>query len=253
MTVDRAREPDRPSASPPRRGAATPAACAAALRWCRCGAGRRILRGLSAWRAAPGILAGMATALIALAIQAWRLGRLDPIVMVPMAVILAQGTVAALAGSVELYLAAPAVEACIWGLVLIGSVVAGRPLVPMIARELDIVPSRIAGFAGPAAGARASDAALGTCQLCQGRHSPLAAGDAPARALSSHRHAGTRRRQCDDAGDLCLAAVSDGARGTQRSRRGAGIRVVRGRESAPHLGARPLVRMSATSETTCVM
>src|SRR5436190_20575040 len=90
----------------------------------------------------PGILAGMATALVALLIQGFRLKRLDPIVLVPMAVILAQGSVAALAGSVELYLAAPAVEATIWGIVLIGSVIARRPLMPLIARELDMVPQR---------------------------------------------------------------------------------------------------------------
>jgi len=95
-----------------------------------------------------GIACGMASSLLVLAVQAWRMGRLDPIVVVPMMVILAQGTVAALAGSAEIYLAAPAAEACIWGVVLIGSVLARRPLVPMIARELDVIPGSVAQSAG---------------------------------------------------------------------------------------------------------
>jgi len=95
-----------------------------------------------------GIACGMASSLIVLGVQAWRMGRLDPIVVVPMMVILAQGTVAALAGSAEIYLAAPAAEACIWGVVLIGSVLARRPLVPMIARELDVIPGSVAQSAG---------------------------------------------------------------------------------------------------------
>jgi len=100
-----------------------------------------------AYRAAGpvvGIVTGMLVSLTILAIQAYRIRRLDPIVMVPMVVILVQGVLASLTGSVELYLAAPAAEACIWGVVLIGSVLLKRPLVPLIARELGVVPSRFA-------------------------------------------------------------------------------------------------------------
>ena len=96
----------------------------------------------------PGILAGMATSLIALGVQAWRLRRLDPVAVLPMTVILVQGTIAGLAGSAEIYLAAPAVEAAIWGIILIGSVIARRPLVPMIARELGIVPHSLSESVG---------------------------------------------------------------------------------------------------------
>ena len=95
-----------------------------------------------------GIACGMASSLIVLGVQAWRMGRLDPIVAIPMLVILANGTVAVLAGSAEIYLAAPAAEACIWGVVLVGSVLARRPLVPMIARELDVIPGSVAHSAG---------------------------------------------------------------------------------------------------------
>ncbi len=96
----------------------------------------------------PGILAGMAASLLALSVQAWRLRRLDPIAVLPMAVILVQGTIAGLAGSAEIYLAAPAVEAAIWGIILIGSVIARRPLVPLIARELGVVPRSLAESVG---------------------------------------------------------------------------------------------------------
>jgi intracellular septation protein A len=95
-----------------------------------------------------GIMAGMAASLVALSVQAWRLRRLDPVAVLPMAVILVQGTIALLAGSAEIYLAAPAVEAVIWGLVLIGSVIARRPLVPLIARELGVVPRSLAESVG---------------------------------------------------------------------------------------------------------
>lgn len=95
-----------------------------------------------------GIVTGMLVSLTILAIQAYRLRRLDPIVVVPMVVILVQGVLASLSGSVELYLAAPAVEACIWGVVLIGSVLLKRPLVPLIARELGVVPSRFTTSVG---------------------------------------------------------------------------------------------------------
>jgi intracellular septation protein A len=95
-----------------------------------------------------GIVTGMVVSLTVLAVQALRLRRLDPIVLVPMVVILAQGLLATLTGSVALYLAAPAVEATIWGVVLIGSVLLRRPLVPLIARELGVVPSRFAASVG---------------------------------------------------------------------------------------------------------
>jgi intracellular septation protein A len=95
-----------------------------------------------------GIVTGMLVSLTVLGIQARRLGRLDPIVLVPMVIILVQGLLATFTGSVELYLAAPAVEACIWGVVLIGSVLLKRPLVPLIARELGVVPSRFSASIG---------------------------------------------------------------------------------------------------------
>jgi intracellular septation protein A len=95
-----------------------------------------------------GIVTGMAVSLTALSVQAYRLRRLDPIVLVPMLIILVQGTVASVTGSVALYLAAPAVEAVLWGFVLIGSVLLKRPLVPLIARELGIVPTRFASSPG---------------------------------------------------------------------------------------------------------
>ena len=95
-----------------------------------------------------GIITGMAVSLAVLAIQAYRLRRLDPVAVVPMTVILAQGLLATWFGSVELYLAAPAVEAVIWGVVLVGSVALRRPLVPLIARELGVVPSRFAASVG---------------------------------------------------------------------------------------------------------
>ena len=95
-----------------------------------------------------GIITGMAVSLTVLSIQAYRIRRLDPIVLVPMLLILIQGTLASVTGSVELYLAAPALEAVIWGIVLIGSTVLKRPLVPLIARELGVVPTRFAASAG---------------------------------------------------------------------------------------------------------
>lgn len=95
-----------------------------------------------------GIITGMAVSLTALSIQAYRIRRLDPIVLVPMLIILVQGAVASVTGSVELYLAAPAVEAILWGMALIGSVLLKRPLVPLIAHELGIVPARFASAPG---------------------------------------------------------------------------------------------------------
>jgi intracellular septation protein A len=90
--------------------------------------------------ATAGIAGGMTVSLIALVIQLRRLGRLDPVVLVPMAVIAIQGTAALVLDSVELYLAAPSVENALWGIVLVGSVAARRPLARVIARELNLVP-----------------------------------------------------------------------------------------------------------------
>jgi hypothetical protein len=95
-----------------------------------------------------GIVTGMAVSLTVLSIQAYRLRRLDPIALVAMVLIVANGTLGVATGSVEVYLAAPAVEAMIWGCVLIGSVLLKRPLVPLVARELGIVPSRFAESVG---------------------------------------------------------------------------------------------------------
>jgi hypothetical protein len=88
-----------------------------------------------------GIAGGMGMSLLALAVQLRRLGRVDPIVVVPMAVILIQGSAALLLDSVQLYLAAPSEENTLWGVVLVGSVVVRRPLVRVIARELGLIPS----------------------------------------------------------------------------------------------------------------
>lgn len=88
-----------------------------------------------------GIVGGMAVSLCALAIQARRLGRIDPIVVVPLVVIAVQGSSAVLLQSVELYLAAPAVENFLWGVALTVSVVLRRPLVRVIARELRLIPA----------------------------------------------------------------------------------------------------------------
>ena len=94
--------------------------------------------------AATGIIGGMGVSLVALSVQLYRLRRVDPVVLVPMAVILVQGSAAVLAGSVELYLAAPAVENSLWGSALIGSVLIRRPLIPLIAGELGLIPSAYA-------------------------------------------------------------------------------------------------------------
>ena len=93
---------------------------------------------------ALGIMGGMSVSVCALLVQAWRLRRLDPVVLVPLAVITIQGSVAILLDSVELYLAAPAVENTLWGIVLVGSVVARRPLIRLIAGELGLIPAAYA-------------------------------------------------------------------------------------------------------------
>jgi len=92
-----------------------------------------------------GIACGMALSLTALLIQLRRLGRLDPIVLVPMGLILVQGGLALAFGSVDLYLAAPIVENTLWGIVLVGSVVLKRPLVRVIAGELGLIPVQFVG------------------------------------------------------------------------------------------------------------
>ena len=92
-----------------------------------------------------GIAGGMATSLVALTIQAHRLKRLDPVVLVPMALILVQGSLAIALDSVEMYLLVPAVENVFWAIGLIGSALLRRPLVRLIARELRLIPPRYAG------------------------------------------------------------------------------------------------------------
>ena len=94
-----------------------------------------------------GIVGGMSTSLVALSIQAWRLRRLDPIVLVPMAIIVVNGSAAVAFDSVELYLAAPAVENLLWGIVLIVSVALRRPLIRVIALELGLIPAAYVGSA----------------------------------------------------------------------------------------------------------
>ncbi len=95
-----------------------------------------------------GIAGGMAVSLAALVVQARRLGRLDPVVLVPMAVILVQGSLAIAFDSVETYLLAPAVENVCWAIGLLGSLLLRRPLVPMLARELALVPDRYVNSPG---------------------------------------------------------------------------------------------------------
>lgn len=90
-----------------------------------------------------GILAGTVTAATALAIQARRIGRLDPVGVVPIVAVLIQGGVGLAFQSVDLYLAAPAVENVVWGVALIGSVVIGRPFVALAARELELLPATV--------------------------------------------------------------------------------------------------------------
>ncbi len=90
-----------------------------------------------------GVLAGTLTAATALAIQARRIGRLDPVGIVPIVAVLIQGGVGLAFQSVDLYLAAPAVENVVWGLALIGSVAIGRPFVALAARELELLPAAV--------------------------------------------------------------------------------------------------------------
>lgn len=90
-----------------------------------------------------GMLAGTATATLALLIQAYRMRRFDPIGVVPICAVLIQGGVGIAFQSVDLYLAAPALEMALWGVVLLGSVLVGRPFVLLAAGELNLLPSEV--------------------------------------------------------------------------------------------------------------
>ena len=59
---------------------------------------------------------------------------------------LIQGGVGIAFQSVDLYLAAPALETSLWGVVLLGSVLVGRPLILLVANELELLPSSIRGI-----------------------------------------------------------------------------------------------------------
>jgi intracellular septation protein A len=87
-----------------------------------------------------GMLAGTATATVALGIQAIRMRRFDPVGLVPIGAVLIQGGVGIAFQSVDLYLAAPALETSLWGVVLLGSVLVGRPLILLVANELELLP-----------------------------------------------------------------------------------------------------------------
>jgi intracellular septation protein A len=90
-----------------------------------------------------GIIAGTATATLALTLQAIRLRRLDPVGIVPIGAVLIQGLAGIVFQSVDLYLAAPALETSLWGFVLLGSVVVGRPLILLAATELGLLPTSL--------------------------------------------------------------------------------------------------------------
>jgi len=87
-----------------------------------------------------GILGGMSISLLLLSFRFRQVRRWDPVVLIPMVIILLQGCLALALNSPELYLAAPAIENFVWGLLLFGSVVLGRPLIQTIAVELNLVP-----------------------------------------------------------------------------------------------------------------
>lgn len=92
-----------------------------------------------------GILGGTTASLIALGMRFRQVGRVDPVVVVPMVIILIQGALALAFNSVELYLAAPAIENAMWGVVLLVSVAIGRPLVLSVVLELNLVPPAYQG------------------------------------------------------------------------------------------------------------
>lgn len=93
-----------------------------------------------------GILAGTATATLALIIQAVRLRRLDPVGIVPIGAVLIQGAAGVAFQSVDLYLAAPALETSLWGVALLISVAIGRPLILLAANELELLPISLRGL-----------------------------------------------------------------------------------------------------------
>ena len=93
------------------------------------------------WGPVNGMVAGTVTATVALLIQASRTRRFDPIGIVPIAAVLIQGGVGIAFQSVDLYLAAPALEMALWGAVLLGSVALGRPIVMLAASELNLLPA----------------------------------------------------------------------------------------------------------------
>ncbi|MCC7106189.1 MAG: DUF3159 domain-containing protein [Chloroflexi bacterium] len=92
-----------------------------------------------------GILGGTAAGLLVLWLRIRQTRRIDPVVIAAMIAVLVQGGAGLLTGSVWAYLAAPAVENTFWGIVLCGSVLLGRPLIGLIANELQLVPHRFRG------------------------------------------------------------------------------------------------------------
>lgn len=91
------------------------------------------------------IVAGTITATTALALQAVRTRRFDRIGIGPIVTVLIQGGAGLAFQSVDVYLAAPAVENVLWGLVLLASVAVGRPLVVAAALELKLLPLGLRG------------------------------------------------------------------------------------------------------------
>ncbi|MFN8525164.1 MAG: VC0807 family protein [Chloroflexota bacterium] len=87
-----------------------------------------------------GIAAGVSVSTAMLLVQLRKLRRLDPIVIIPMAIIVVQGATALLLDSVELYLLIPAVENCVWGTLLLASALLRRPMVSAVVRELRLLP-----------------------------------------------------------------------------------------------------------------
>jgi intracellular septation protein A len=92
-----------------------------------------------------GIVGGTAAGLLVLWLRIRQTRRIDPVVIAAMMAVLIQGGAGLLTGSVWAYLAAPIVENTFWGLVLCGSVLVGRPLIGLIANELQLVPHRFRG------------------------------------------------------------------------------------------------------------
>jgi intracellular septation protein A len=86
-----------------------------------------------------GVGAGMLVSGLVLLLQFRRQRRVDPIGAVAFGLVLIQGTLALLLRSPALYLAAPAAENVLWGVLLLGSAASGRPLVTLVARELELL------------------------------------------------------------------------------------------------------------------